>query len=290
MTTPITELLNAHPLPTVEGDKRDRGVAVVVAGAPECPGAAVLTATAALRAGAGKVQIVTHPDLVTDVGVAVPEALVVGWDPAGDPTERVIGLLAGADAVLVGPGLDYGAADTARRLGAHVGSDTALVLDAQAIDAAADLIGHRLVVLPNVDEAGDLMEALGVSRHDDDPAEMSVAIASAIGATAAVRGMESVVSDGKRRWLSTGHSGLGTAGSGDVLAGIAVGFVARGSELFVAAGWAIATHAAAGRILGERAANPGYGYLARELLDVVPEAIASVEAGREQAQMVRSAG
>ena len=64
-TVDIAQLLEAHPLPAVAGDKGERGTLVLVAGSPNCPGAAILSATAALRAGVGRVQVVTHPELVT---------------------------------------------------------------------------------------------------------------------------------------------------------------------------------------------------------------------------------
>jgi NAD(P)H-hydrate repair Nnr-like enzyme with NAD(P)H-hydrate dehydratase domain len=61
MTELLPTLLERNPLPPVGGDKHDRGTAVIVAGTERCPGAAILAATAALRAGAGRVQIITAP-------------------------------------------------------------------------------------------------------------------------------------------------------------------------------------------------------------------------------------
>jgi ADP-dependent NAD(P)H-hydrate dehydratase len=272
----MVELLRARPLPSVDGDKHDRGVAVIVAGGPECPGAALLSGTAALRAGVGKVQIVTHPDIVSEIGVAVPEALVVGWNLEAALTERVADLVAGADAVLVGPGLDSAALGAARQLGQHLSPGIPLLLDAQAVAAAADLRAHVLLVLPNQKEASELATTLGLEAGDEDEEELACDLASALGATVAVRGSESALSDGRLNWVGTGHPGLGTAGSGDVLAGVAAGFAARGASPLSALGWAIATHAAAGRLLGNRASSPGYGYLARELVAAVPNAIASL--------------
>jgi ADP-dependent NAD(P)H-hydrate dehydratase len=274
MTTPMVDLLRAQSLPSVNGDKHDRGVALVVAGRPECPGAAVLTGTAALRAGVGKVQIVTHPDIVSEIGIAVPEALVVGWNTEAEVTERVSGLVAGADAVLVGPGLDATASGAARRLGQHLSARIPLLLDAQAVAAAADLRGQVLLVLPNHEEASDLASTLALDAGGEE--HLARDLASALGATVAVRGSESVLSDGRLEWMSTGHPGLGTAGSGDVLAGVAAGFAARGASPLSALGWAMATHATAGMLLGDHESSPGYGYLARELVAAIPKAIASL--------------
>ena len=64
--------------------------------------------------------------------------------------------------------------------------------------------------------------------------------------------------------------GLGTAGSGDVLAGATGGLLARGVEPVGAVGWAVALHARAGRAL---ASTRAVGFLAREIADALPAAI-----------------
>jgi len=71
--------LKAHPLPPIiDGDKETKGRILVIAGSREVPGAALLTATAAMRAGAGKLRIATVESIAVAVGVAMPEAMVVG--------------------------------------------------------------------------------------------------------------------------------------------------------------------------------------------------------------------
>src|ERR671921_2224871 len=74
------EFLRGIPLtqPSEDGDKDQRGRVLVVAGSASVPGAALLAATAALRAGAGKLQIATCQSLALPLGLAVPEALVIG--------------------------------------------------------------------------------------------------------------------------------------------------------------------------------------------------------------------
>src|SRR5688500_11491853 len=74
------EFLSRTPLlqPADDGDKDQRGRVLVVAGSLTVPGAALLAATAALRAGAGKLQIATCQSIAIQLGLAVPEALVVG--------------------------------------------------------------------------------------------------------------------------------------------------------------------------------------------------------------------
>ena len=75
-----SEFLSRIPLPqpAEDGDKDQRGRVLVIAGSASVPGAALLAATAALRAGAGKLQIATCQSIATHLGLAVPEALVLG--------------------------------------------------------------------------------------------------------------------------------------------------------------------------------------------------------------------
>jgi ADP-dependent NAD(P)H-hydrate dehydratase len=234
MIPPIEDLLAAHPLPPADGDKDQRGVAVIVAGSEECPGAARLAATAALRAGAGKVQVVTHPTLTAALGVAVPEALVVAWDPETPPNERVKEVSARADAVLVGPGLMPGATAIARAIADHVEVGTPLLLDARSLGAATDLPGHRLVLLPNLGEAEELV---GGADPEGEVADLASRLAARFEAVVAVRDATTVVGEGERQWVSGAHEGLGTGGSGDVLSGVAAdrrpprGGIARGAGL-----------------------------------------------------------
>jgi ADP-dependent NAD(P)H-hydrate dehydratase len=270
MTIPdIGGLLRHHPLPALGGDKEERGTALLVAGAPTCPGAAVLAATAALRAGAGRVQIATHPTIATAIGLAVPEALVTPWDLSHPVPDAVLELARQASSVLVGPGLGDDAAPAAVALAPALSTGTPLLLDAFALPAVPDVLDRCLYVLPNLTEAQLLAEQLGI-EGDLEPLELGRRLAAHLGSSVAVRGEETIVC-GDGTWRSDGHPGLGTAGSGDVLVGIAIGLLTRGLPGLAAIGWAVGAHAAAGELLGRRRANPGY--LARELLDAVPSAI-----------------
>src|SRR3712207_635435 len=125
------------PQPADDGDKDQRGRVLVIAGSTSVPGAALLASTAALRAGAGKLQIATCRSIATQLGLAVPEALVLGLPetPSGeiDPSAAVElrERIARCDAVLIGPGMldeEAVAALTANLLDCDPGA--AFVLDA----------------------------------------------------------------------------------------------------------------------------------------------------------------
>jgi hydroxyethylthiazole kinase-like uncharacterized protein yjeF len=275
VTAPVLDLaalLSQVAPPEADGDKKARGTLLVIGGAATCPGGALLAGTAALRAGAGRVQLVVHPDVAAAVGAALPEAFVIGWRPGGRVPDLLAERCAAADAVLVGPGLGPEgelAADVASDL---VGDRAPLMLDASAVGAARR-VGHRpLVLAPNPEEAARL---LGVEPSDveEDIAALARAVATKIGQPAAVRGVVSVIADGAgTEWCERGApSGLGTAGSGDVFAGIAAGLMAIGAEPLAALAWAIAAHVEAGTDT-ERTVAP-VGYLASEVAAAVPAAM-----------------
>src|SRR3954463_14163717 len=107
-----TRSLRRWPLPAPGESKYSRGDVVVIGGAAGSPGAAILAGRAALRAGAGRLRLAVAESVAAAVAVAVPEAAVVALaeDGAGHVAGgRLAGqaeALGGADAVLVGPGLD----------------------------------------------------------------------------------------------------------------------------------------------------------------------------------------
>jgi ADP-dependent NAD(P)H-hydrate dehydratase len=106
-------VLRAWPLPALDAacDKEARGRVLIVAGSGEIPGAARLAATAALRAGAGKVVVATAEPVAVALAVAMPELRVIGLPeaPGGglapQGAARLQAVAARADALLVGPGL-----------------------------------------------------------------------------------------------------------------------------------------------------------------------------------------
>jgi len=77
--------LKRQPLPSIaEGDKDSHGKLLVIAGTREIPGAAMITANAALRAGAGKVTIATVASVAPQLGMAVPEARIMAMPEASE--------------------------------------------------------------------------------------------------------------------------------------------------------------------------------------------------------------
>ena len=258
--------LRGWALPGASGSKHARGHVVVVGGSPTTPGAALLAGLAALRVGAGVLALAVPEPVAIPLAVAVPEAMV---QPLGDGTAD---LVADASAVLVGPGFaDPESTRTAMTLVLpHLADDTRLVLDAFALGVLPDLADlvepfrGRLVLTPNASEAARL---LGLDDVDDVPDDAAARLADRFGAAVSHGGIVAGP-DGSVREVATGHAGLGTSGSGDVLAGAVVGLAARGADPVQAAAWATYLHAAAGDRLAARVGR--LGFLARELLDELP--------------------
>ncbi|HVE62934.1 MAG TPA: NAD(P)H-hydrate dehydratase [Mycobacteriales bacterium] len=268
----------ALPAPGGDGDKHDRGTVVVLGGTTETPGAVLLAGLAALRAGAGRLQIVTVEPTSAALGVTVPEALVVGLaadsDGGIDPAAlaAVDTRLATADALVLGPGLSRGSApeliDRALRFrkGAPVVVDAGALAGLAALGRSRDLLGAAAVLTPNSGELAALLDTEDAVEDETTAA----AVAERYGAVVVIRGWV-VAPDGSRWHNAAGNPGLGTSGSGDVLAGLVAGLLARGATPAQAGVWGQHLHATAGDRLAERIG--GLTFLARELLDEVPAVI-----------------
>ncbi|HVT76503.1 MAG TPA: ADP/ATP-dependent (S)-NAD(P)H-hydrate dehydratase [Acidimicrobiales bacterium] len=266
---PSEELLAGHPLPdAAEGSKDDKGHALVIGGPPTCPGGVVLAATAALRAGAGRVQVVVDPAVAGHVAVTVPEVAAFAWDQQSAPPADVVPLLAGADAVLVGPGhacLD----DTVVRSVADSATGGTLILDAGALGCAFALGDTgRVVIAPNPSEAARLLD------RDGDEERLARALGEKLSGPVAVRGACTVIADGDECYrFDASPPGLGTPGSGDVFMGVLAALIAGGCPAAAALGWAVHLHASAGHRLAEH--TPA-GYLASDLVRELPFARAAL--------------
>lgn len=250
-------------MPDPGNSKKTRGRVMVVGGSRRSPGAILLAGEAALRVGAGRLGLVVPLSIEAQIGVVIREAAVFSLPEQA--TDRLDGNLrdelAAADAVLVGPGFDE-PDETRATLEAVADVGVAcLVLDAFGLGVLPDidraLLPETLILNPNEEEAALL---LGRALREDRAADLSE-IAERYEAVVNCYGL--VVSPSGASWrVSAGGAGLGTSGSGDVLAGAIVGLAARGMPAERAAVWASWTHASAGDRLTK---HPGLGFLAGDL-------------------------
>jgi ADP-dependent NAD(P)H-hydrate dehydratase len=276
-------LLREWALPDPAGDKETRGTVLVVGGSRYTPGAVLLAGVAALRAGAGRLQLAVTATTAPALSIAVPEAKVVGLPEtdsgsvAGDVPAHLLELAAEADVIAIGPGLDdvEETTELTRRVLDHAAEGTPVVLDAYALGALSghrDLLtgrSQRFVLTPNLQEAARLLD-----RETDDLAADAAALAQRYGAVVTLFG-HIAAPDGGAWCEESGDVGLGTSGSGDVRSGIVAGLLGRGADPAQAACWGTAVHAQAGRRLAPRYGRTGY--LARELVDEVAATIATLQ-------------
>jgi ADP-dependent NAD(P)H-hydrate dehydratase len=276
-------LLRRWPLPRLQphADKTSRGDVLVVGGSREVPGAVLLAGEAALRSGAGRARIATARSAAPALAVAFPEARVIGLPEnrgGAIPPSAARGLrseLSRADALLLGPGCFDHALSAALLKHATAGGDTAVVLDAGALQLLAGRkrmeLGklRGLVATPHAGEMTELWRC-DLDRVHQQPLELAIEAATCLGITLVLKGQRTFIVDpeGTAFVNHAGNSGLATAGSGDVLAGIIAGLAARGATPLQAAVWGVHLHALAGDQL-KRKRGP-LGYLARELSPEVP--------------------
>ena len=279
------DLLRAIPLPPPGEDKNKRGRVLIAGGNRAVPGAALLAAEAALRSGAGKLQVATGSSTAPGLALLLPEALVMGLsetetgDLGPEATEALVKAAKRTDALLLGPGMmDTGAAmalvkGVLARLDPVEGP--AIVLDAGALCGHAALRdalrphAGRAVLTPH---AGEMATILDIERGEveDDPLTTGRRAAALLQQVVVMKGAQTyVISPDGEAWLYKGGGvGLATSGSGDVLAGIVTGLLARGASPVQGACWAVWLHGEAGAQLGRRIGP--IGFLARELAAEVP--------------------
>lgn len=291
MKTITPALLRRWPLPALdeEGGKHSRGTVLVVGGSREVVGAIVLAGEAALRVGAGRLQLATVASQATALGPVVPEARVIGLaatrrgELAPAAARALRATFATCDAALVGPGTVDSATGRAL-IAAHVDASpgAALVVDAGVRPAlrerrhpvARAAARCRVIATPHAGEMASLMDLDAADVTRDAPA-IATEAATRFGIIVVLKGAETFIAapDGQLLCNRTGNLGLGTSGSGDVLAGAIAGLCARGAEPLQAAAWGVHLHARAGDLLARRLGP--LGYLARELAPELPALLAS---------------
>lgn len=245
---------HCFPWPTAEGNKYHRGHAIVVGGGWASTGAAILAARAALRVGAGLVSIACDT-CTLPLYAAHLEAVMTKLT---DSPAAFAALLADAHvrAVLVGPGAGV-TEETRARVHAALAAAKPTVLDADALtvfaDAPADLFAaiHAPTLLtPHDGEFARLFARVLDVNADHLASTMEAARVS--GATVIRKGSTTLIAAPDGRVVSNPHATpfLATAGSGDVLAGIATGLLAQAMPAFEAACAAVWLHAESARRFG----------------------------------------
>jgi ADP-dependent NAD(P)H-hydrate dehydratase / NAD(P)H-hydrate epimerase len=260
--------------------KFSSGQVTIAGGSRGLTGAVRMASLAAIRAGAGYATVAVPADLETVFELAQPEVMSVGC-PGGDgclvpaSEKAVLRAFERAAAGVLGPGLgrDPGSLELAREVAGKV--EAPLVIDADGLNAFAGRLGALAerraptVLTPHAGELGRLLEreSAEIDAHRLDRAREA---AQAAGAVVVLKGDDTIVTDGARVAVNAVSApALATAGSGDVLSGVAAALLARGLEPFAAACAAVVAHARAGRDAAARIGT-AESVIAGDVIDSVP--------------------
>ncbi|WP_117191161.1 NAD(P)H-hydrate dehydratase [Rhizobium terrae] len=245
------------PKPESDTHKYRRGHLAVFSGPADRTGAARLSATAGLKAGAGLVTVASAGDAMPVNAASLTTVMLHKIDTAGDLESWLQS--AKLAAFVLGPG--FGIGEKARQF-ALILKDRPLVLDADGItsfkarpqelfDAFAGGSDPHLVLTPHEGEFSRLFPDLAAN---DDLSKVEKAIGAAERAHAAIvyKGADTVIAgpDGRAYVNTNGPPWLATAGSGDVLAGMIGALLAQGMPAFESAAAAVYLHGEAGKRAG----------------------------------------
>ena len=277
------------PARPAAGHKGSFGHALIVAGSEGKTGAAALAAEGAARAGVGLVTIACPAGLNDILEIKCTEAMTA---PVADTPERalaasavepIIALAATRDALGLGPGIGRSEETQALVVSLAKRLEVPLVVDADGLYPFArepDWLRERrapTLLTPHPGEAAMLL-GIEASEVNRDRAASARELANRYGSVVALKGAATVIAnpDGRIAINPTGGPALAAGGTGDVLFGMVVGFVAQGIDAFEATALAVFIHGAAADRLAKRAGSSGH--LAGEIAGEVPAATADLRA------------
>jgi NAD(P)H-hydrate epimerase len=228
----VTELVNLRPREN-SGYKNRYGRCLVIAGSMRMPGAAVLAGKAALRGGAGLVEMIV-PQCVHGI-IAAQEPCYMVTPAAGDELGRlsidslddILASAEHADVIAIGPGL--GVSDALQQLLCELIAvpQFNLVIDADALNNLTarpnwpSSAEANIILTPHPGEMKRLSRSLNLETNPAERAKSAIELSLVSGAIVVLKGAGTVVSLGEDCYINnTGNPGMATGGSGDVLTGL----------------------------------------------------------------------
>ncbi len=320
MNLPDESPLPALPKRLESGHKGTFGTVLVVGGCAVDPvrmiGAPALSALAAFRSGVGLVKLAC-PEPILDAAMGLcPSATGVALptEPSGElivheVARELDAVLEATDAIVLGPGMGSSACVEDVVLRVLSQDCVPVVVDADALNALSRIpavwksVRSPCVLTPHPGEWQRLADSLKIALDPTDPAQRADAAASLAqrtGTVVVLKGAQSVVSDGLRTWTcARSCPALATAGTGDVLAGLIGGLIARclpvasfalpalmraklpvdpmrPLDLYDAARIGVDVHGACGQAWSDEHEAEG-GLLATELANLLPAELAKRE-------------
>ena len=265
------------PLRPEASHKGTYGRALVVAGSQGMTGAAIMTALAALRSGAGLVTVATPRSCVPIVAAFHPTYMTVGLDEDADgriaasSQMTLLELASRVTCIAIGPGL--GSSEQLRALVGQLYDEIQLplVVDADGLSALESKsprqpAGPR-VITPHIGEFRALANQPSLSLSEC--GQLAPDVAASLGATLVLKSHQTLITDGQRQRINkTGNAGMATGGSGDVLTGVILGLIAQGMAPFDAAALGCHLHGAAGDLAADGLGM--HGMIATDIIDYLP--------------------
>lgn len=252
-------------------NKGTYGKLLIIAGSENMAGAAILSAKAAYRCGVGLVKVLTREENRAIIQTAIPEAILACYGKKLD-TALVIEELKWADAIVLGPGISKDATAKALVDLVFMNASVPIVVDADALNIISEntkrlLLPHTdMIVTPHLGEMARLTES-SVSWIQNHLLDTAIDFARQYNVICVLKDFHTVIANayGMSYLNLSGNSGLATAGSGDVLAGMIGAFLAEGEDSMNAAAFASFIHGLAADAKKEYTGM--HGMMATDLID-----------------------
>ncbi len=268
--------------------KGNFGHLLLIAGSADKPGAALMAAEAALRAGVGLLTLASHPVAAIAAVGRAPEAMTAQYSTPAELRDMLPELIKGKTALAVGPGWGCEAEKYEILLQLCRDFEGALLLDADALTLISGRerrpwieraeAGKTTIITPHPGEAARLLEVKHAGIVED-RAWAVRELAFRFGAVAVLKGAATLVCrDGMVFVNPSGNPGMACGGSGDVLTGIAGAFAACGGDALDYMIRAVYLHGLAGDMAA--AAKGQGGMKATDLIQFVPDILREWEEGR----------
>ncbi|MDD5505315.1 MAG: NAD(P)H-hydrate dehydratase [Candidatus Omnitrophica bacterium] len=268
-----------------DSHKGDYGHILILAGSGRFSGAALLCAEAALRSGAGIVTLGIPKSINLALIKVKPRELITFPLPETKEGElslaafpKISVFLKHIDILIIGPGLGRNKSTYALVRKIMRKTTQPKVVDADALNALSGcpelLKGHRgqLILTPHQMEMSRLF-GIDINLIKKNRKLIAEKYAKHYNSIIILKGRNTIVTDGLKRFYinRSGNPGMATAGSGDVLSGIAGAFLAQGLDGFNAAKYATYIHGLAGDLAAKDKTQ--LGLIASDIIDRIPDAL-----------------
>jgi NAD(P)H-hydrate epimerase len=276
-----------------DSHKGDFGRALLIGGSRGMSGAIALAGLATLRGGVGLVTLAVPDACLETVAAFEPSYMTapLACDEAGrirsEAGEEILRLASVADGVACGPGLSRSPPLTALVARLYEALPQTLVLDADGLNALAELGAQRLsspaprILTPHPGEFRRLCGEPNSRTSREDLCNQAVELAGRCGWILVLKGHRTLITDGQRVTYNTsGNPGMATGGAGDVLTGLITALVCQGLMPFDAAQLGVYLHGLAGDLAAEQLGQASL--IARDLVTYLPQAFRRLSEGITQ--------